>query len=159
MRSFTVARLSVTALVAAACTAQPAERVTKEEAPIVGTEAHVDDTHAAVVVVTGERGSLCSGTLIGRSADGDRLHVLTAAHCCQRSGPPRTIRVGADASEPARTFPVEHCRKCEHLVSWTGDAEAVGANARANSKDNPDATSNVLYRPGRKPARDDAPHP
>jgi CBS domain-containing protein len=28
----------------------------------------------------------------------------------------------------ARTFAVEHCRKCEHLVSWADDAEAPGAH-------------------------------
>ena len=61
----------------------------------------------------------------------------------------------AEAWRPWRAYAAQHL--------WTGDAEAVRASARTNSKDNldaqPDAASNVLYRPGRKPGRDDAPHP
>src|ERR1700738_463175 len=61
----------------------------------------------------------------------------------------------AEAWRPWRAYAGPHL--------WTGDAEAVRARARTNSKGNldaqPDAASNVLYRPGRKPGRDDAPHP
>jgi hypothetical protein len=63
------------------------------------------------------------------------------------------VLVRAEAWRPWRAYAAQHL--------WTRDAEAVRASARTNSKDNldaqPDAASNVLYRPGRKPGRDDAP--
>jgi secreted trypsin-like serine protease len=111
MRPFALSRFLVATLVPAACTAgietEPGERVREGRARIVGDEAHVDDTHAAVVAILGEAGRMCSGTAVGRSADGDTLYVLTAAHCCRKSAPPREIAVGADSSEPARTLAVE----------------------------------------------------
>ncbi len=61
----------------------------------------------------------------------------------------------AEAWRPWRAYAAHHL--------WTGGPETARAGARANSKDDPDArpdsTSNVLYRPGREPGRDDAPYP
>jgi AraC family transcriptional regulator of adaptative response / DNA-3-methyladenine glycosylase II len=55
----------------------------------------------------------------------------------------------AEAWRPWRAYAAQHL--------WTGDAEAMRAQTQA--KDNLDATSNVLYRSGREPGRDDAHYP
>ena len=58
----------------------------------------------------------------------------------------------AEVWRPWRAYAAQHL--------WTADAEAPQANTHANSKDEvdaqPDATSNVVYRPARKPDRNDA---
>jgi secreted trypsin-like serine protease len=74
-------------------------------APVVGVEAHIDTTHDVVVAVKTEGGSLCSGTVVGRSATGN-AYVLTAAHCCRSANAPNKITVGADYSDPAATYKV-----------------------------------------------------
>jgi AraC family transcriptional regulator of adaptative response / DNA-3-methyladenine glycosylase II len=61
----------------------------------------------------------------------------------------------AEGWRPWRAYAAQHL--------WTVDARTPHAETRTNSKDEidaqPDATSNVLYRPGRKPHRDSAFHP
>ena len=78
----------------------------EDSAPIVGSGARGDLSHRAVVAIVGEQGGLCSGTVVRRSADGGRLYVLTAAHCCPEPGSGLTLRIGADFAEPARILPV-----------------------------------------------------
>jgi hypothetical protein len=77
----------------------------EDRAPIVGSATRSDTSRRAVVALLSDQGSLCSGTVVRRSADGGRLHVLTAAHCCPERGSAMSIRVGADAAEPARMLP------------------------------------------------------
>ena len=55
----------------------------------------------------------------------------------------------AEAWRPWRAYAAQYL--------WTGDAEAV--RARPDLKDNNDAASDVLYRPGSEPGRDDAAYP
>lgn len=93
----------ITLLTLAACAGEPETETAR--ASIVGRDAHVDDTHASVVAVSGG-GRLCTGTVIGRDAGGQSLFVLTAAHCCRSSSPPERIRVGSDTTDPARSLPV-----------------------------------------------------
>jgi AraC family transcriptional regulator of adaptative response / DNA-3-methyladenine glycosylase II len=61
----------------------------------------------------------------------------------------------AEVWRPWRAYAAQHL--------WTVDAEALHANPHGNPKDEfdaqSDASKNVLYRPGRKPDRDNAPHP
>ncbi len=76
-------------------------------ASIVGSAARSDTTHSAVVAIVSNQGSLCSGTVVRRSEDGNTLSVLTAAHCCPESPDTLRIRVGADYAEPSRMLPVE----------------------------------------------------
>ena len=78
----------------------------EDGAPIVGSAARADLSHRAVVAVVSDQGSLCSGTVVRRSADGGKLYVLTAAHCCPESRARLAIRAGADYAEPARSVPV-----------------------------------------------------
>lgn len=78
----------------------------EDRAPIVGSAARGDLWRRAVVAIVSDQGSLCTGTVVRRSADGSRLYVLTAAHCCPESHSGLTIRIGADYAEPARVVPV-----------------------------------------------------
>ena len=61
----------------------------------------------------------------------------------------------AEAWRPWRAYAAQHL--------WTADAATRAATTRANSKDNADAhadpTSTALYRPDRKPDRDNPSHP
>jgi AraC family transcriptional regulator of adaptative response / DNA-3-methyladenine glycosylase II len=87
------------------------------------------------------------------AADIGLLRALTPA------GGPRPaaseVLARAEAWRPWRAYAAQHL--------WTGDPEIARAGARTNSKDNlnaqPDAASNVLYRPRQEPGRDDAPYP
>ncbi|WP_438041107.1 DNRLRE domain-containing protein [Sorangium sp. So ce128] len=106
MRTLTVARLVISALLPAAC-AQPTENGSREESgeersAIVGADARADNTHTAVVSLDGG----CSGTIVRRSADGDKVYVLTAAHCCLPS-PPKKVLVGPDFLEPSTILDVD----------------------------------------------------
>ncbi|APR76126.1 Hypothetical protein A7982_01473 [Minicystis rosea] len=74
--------------------------------PVVGKGARADVTHDAVVTVRTFGTSLCSGTIIRRNEKGDGLYVLTAAHCCRSSNPPRKILIGADYADPVLSLPV-----------------------------------------------------
>jgi hypothetical protein len=81
------------------------EEIREARSSILGGAARADSTHDAVVAVVSSRGSLCSGTVVRRSADGNTFYVLTAAHCCPEGNPTLTVRVGADYEEPSTTFP------------------------------------------------------
>lgn len=109
MRSLTLTGCFVLSLLPA-CRGPSSEPIAEQQAPIVGDDARLDDIHNAVVAVSGG-GRLCTGTVIARSGDGDSFYVLTAAHCCRRPAPPERVRVGADASDPARSFPVANFRQ------------------------------------------------
>jgi hypothetical protein len=105
MRTLTVARLVISALLPAAC-AQPTENGSREESgeersAVVGAGARADNTHTAVVSLDGN----CSGTIVRRSADGDKVYVLTAAHCCL--SPPKKVLIGPDFLEPSTTLDVD----------------------------------------------------
>ncbi|WP_437755979.1 DNRLRE domain-containing protein [Sorangium sp. So ce1389] len=95
-------------LLPAAC-AQPSEIGSREErgeerSAVIGTGARADNTHTAVVYLEGPS---CSGTIVRRSVEGDRIYVLTAAHCCTKSDPPKRVRIGFDYVDPSRMLPVE----------------------------------------------------
>ncbi|WP_437762402.1 DNRLRE domain-containing protein [Sorangium sp. So ce281] len=105
MRTLTVAQLVISALLLSAC-AQPTENGAREESgeerpAIVGADARADSTHTAVVSL--DRG--CSGTIVRRSADGDKVYVLTAAHCC--FPPPKKVLIGPDFLDPSMTLDVD----------------------------------------------------
>ncbi|WP_438026320.1 DNRLRE domain-containing protein [Sorangium sp. So ce233] len=110
MRTLTVAQWVCAVLLSAAC-AQPTEIDPHEEggedrSALVGTAVRADNTHTAVVSLHQER-ARCSGTIVRRSAEGDKVHVLTAAHCCPESSPPREVRVGFDFNDPSLVLPVD----------------------------------------------------
>ncbi|XXT19840.1 DNRLRE domain-containing protein [Sorangium sp. So ce429] len=110
MRTLTMVRVISAVLLPAAC-AQPSEIGSREEggeerSTIVGTGARRDNTHAAVVSVHKEDGR-CSGTIVRRSAEGDKVYVLTAAHCCEESSPPKEVRIGFDFLDPSLVLPVD----------------------------------------------------
>ncbi|MGK3997902.1 DNRLRE domain-containing protein [Sorangium sp. So ce1024] len=110
MRTLTVA-LRVSAVLLSAACAQPTgigpdEEGGDDRSAVIGTGARADNTRTAVVSVHQDR-VRCSGTIVRRSAEGDKVHVLTAAHCCSESSPPREIRVGFDYSDPSLVLPVE----------------------------------------------------
>ncbi len=75
-------------------------------ASILGAAARADSTHDAVIAIVSDRGSMCSGTVVRRSADGNTFYALTAAHCCPEGHPALTVRIGADYTEPSLMFPV-----------------------------------------------------
>ncbi|WP_437530451.1 DNRLRE domain-containing protein [Sorangium sp. So ce726] len=111
MRKLAVTPLVIFVLLPAACL-QPTESVSREEpgeerAAIIGAGARADNTHMAVVAVRGESGQQCTGTIVHRSAKGGKVHVLTAAHCCKDSSPPKEIRVGFDYDDPSVILPVD----------------------------------------------------
>ncbi|KYF57616.1 hypothetical protein BE08_35130 [Sorangium cellulosum] len=110
MRTLTVALWLSAALLSAAC-AQPTEIGPDEEGgderiAVIGTGARADNTRTAVVSLHQER-ARCSGTIVRRSAEGDKVHVLTAAHCCSESSPPKEVRVGFDYHDPSLVLPVD----------------------------------------------------
>ncbi|WP_437278927.1 DNRLRE domain-containing protein [Sorangium sp. So ce375] len=107
MRTLTVARLAISVLLSAAACAQPAEIVSREDSgegrsAVIGADARADNTHTAVVSLDGG----CSGTIVRRSADGDKVHVLTAAHCCWPSAPKKVL-VGPDFLQPSKALDVD----------------------------------------------------
>ncbi|WP_437983637.1 DNRLRE domain-containing protein [Sorangium sp. So ce117] len=109
MRTLISVWMAISALLPAAC-AQPDEMSSREErgedrSAVVGAGARGDNTHTAVVSVHFEDGR-CSGTIVHRSG-GDKAHVLTAAHCCTESSPPKEVRIGFDFSEPSLVLPVD----------------------------------------------------
>ncbi|MFT3772925.1 MAG: DNRLRE domain-containing protein [Minicystis sp.] len=99
------------AIVSMSCTersgSDPRSRAGEARESVVGESARADLTHSAVVAVRTVGTSLCSGTIIRRSADGNKLFVLTAAHCCRPGNPPRKVMVGADYADPQLVLPVE----------------------------------------------------
>ncbi|XYH98139.1 DNRLRE domain-containing protein [Sorangium sp. So ce1128] len=108
MRTLTITRVISSVLLPAAC-AQPSEIGSREErgeerSAVIGTGARADNTHTAVVYLEGPG---CSGTIVRRSVEGDRIYVLTAAHCCTESSPPKKVRIGFDYVDPSRILPVE----------------------------------------------------
>lgn len=126
-RPSTLGRLFIAALLPMACTGGSAGDARRGEgegrAPIIGPDAHVDDTHSAVVAIITPGGSQCSGTMVQRTADGAGLYVLTAGHCCKDSDPPRRILVGGDYANPQVGLPVEsiHRHPCYHAQSVSSD--------------------------------------
>lgn len=88
------------------CTGWTGEAPGRAAQAIVGEAAVTDDNHDAVVAVETAGGSLCTGTIVQRNAEKDRLFVLTAAHCCRSSNPPRKVLVGADYADPTVSLPV-----------------------------------------------------
>ncbi|WP_437975959.1 DNRLRE domain-containing protein [Sorangium sp. So ce295] len=129
MRTLTVTRLVISALLPAAC-AQPTESGSREESgeersAIVGADARADNTHTAVVSLDGG----CSGTIVRRSADGDKVYVLTAAHCC--FPPPKKVLIGPDFLEPSMTLDVDddsvRLHPCHNLFNHDYDVCVVTA--------------------------------
>ncbi|XXX77081.1 DNRLRE domain-containing protein [Sorangium sp. So ce134] len=111
MRTLAVAWLAISVLLPAAC-ALPTGTGSREEggedrAAVIGADARADSTHTAVVVMHEQAGQGCSGTIVRRSDDGDNVHVLTAAHCCRESSPPKEVRIGFDHDEPSVVLPVD----------------------------------------------------
>lgn len=111
MKTLTVARLVISVLLPAACI-QPTESGSPEErgedrSAVIGTGARADNTHTAVVVMHREGHQWCSGTIVRRSAEGDKVHVLTAAHCCPKSSPPKEVRIGFDHDDPSVVLPID----------------------------------------------------
>lgn len=108
MRTTSLGALLVAVVAAMSCTGS-----NTTDAPgiagqrIVGENARADNTHAAVVAVETEHGSLCSGTIVQRSDKGDRVFVLTAAHCCRASNRPAKIMVGADYADALLSLEVD----------------------------------------------------
>ena len=100
----------IVVLVSMSCTERSGEdglSDTREvRSPLVGRGARADVTHDAVVTVRTMGTSLCSGTIVRRNDKGDSLFVLTAAHCCRSSSPPRKILIGADYADPVLALPV-----------------------------------------------------
>ncbi|WP_437914325.1 DNRLRE domain-containing protein [Sorangium sp. So ce302] len=110
MRTLIVAWMAISALLPAAC-AQPTENGSLEESgeersAVVGAGARPDSTHRAVVSLHSED-ARCSGTIVRRSADRDKVYVLTAAHCCRESSPPKEVRIGFDLADPSLVLPVD----------------------------------------------------
>jgi hypothetical protein len=109
MRIFS-ARLCAAALAPLAIAAPPDTHPQVGDAvqAIVGVHARSDAGHVAVVSVQTGGGSLCSGTIIDKSADGKTTRILTAAHCCRGGDPPRTVVLGSDYEDSSRQVSVSH---------------------------------------------------
>ncbi|WP_437335153.1 DNRLRE domain-containing protein [Sorangium sp. So ce394] len=135
MRTLAVVRLATSVLLPAACV-QPTgigsrEEGGEERSAIIGTGSRADNTHAAVVALFDKEGGLCSGTIVRRSADGDKVHVLTAAHCCEDSPGLVAALIGPDIREPSRrlVLPVEGFQRhpCHNGLSHDYDICVVTA--------------------------------
>jgi secreted trypsin-like serine protease len=108
MRTSSSALLLAAVVSAMSCTAPTgSDEPARAQQAVVGENARADTTHDAVVAIETEHGSLCSGTVIQRAASGDRLYVLTAAHCCRANNPPSKVLVGGDYSEPVLSIGVD----------------------------------------------------
>ncbi|WP_438007170.1 DNRLRE domain-containing protein [Sorangium sp. So ce321] len=134
MRTLTITRVIGSVLLLAAC-AQPSEIGSREErgeerSAVIGTGARADNTHTAVVYLSGAG---CSGTIVRRSVEGDRIYVLTAAHCCTESSPPEEVRIGFDFFDPSHTLPVESFQRhpCYNQLDLDYDVCVVTANKAA----------------------------
>lgn len=87
------------------------EDIREARSAILGSAARADSTHDAVVAVVSNQSSVCSGTVVRRSADGNTFYVLTAAHRCPEGHPAMTVRVGGDYAAPSTAFPVASAQR------------------------------------------------